>query len=46
VEGSYPEGRRVLLDWDGLVHILEGVRDLEEELGGFREVLDLGGMGW
>jgi hypothetical protein len=39
----YLEGG-VILDWDGIGNTLEGVRKLEEELCGFREVLNLDGM--
>jgi hypothetical protein len=39
VENIYPEGGGFTLDRGGNVHMLEGVRDLEDELGRFMEVL-------
>jgi hypothetical protein len=41
VEDIYPEGGWVILDRYGSVHGLEGVRELEDELGGLGEVLYL-----
>jgi hypothetical protein len=41
VEDIYAEGGGVTLDRGGNVHRLEGVRELEDELGRFREVLYL-----
>jgi hypothetical protein len=38
--------RGVILDRGGFVDRLEGIRELEEELCGLWEVLDLGGLGW
>jgi hypothetical protein len=39
VEDISPKGGGVTLDRDGSVHGLEGVRELEDELGMFMEVL-------
>jgi hypothetical protein len=41
VEDIYPEGGGVTLDRGGNVHGFEGVHELEDELGRFREVLYL-----
>jgi hypothetical protein len=40
VEDIHPEGGGVVLDRGGNVHRLEGVRELEDELGRLREVLN------
>jgi hypothetical protein len=45
VEDTYPEGGRVVLDLDGLARGLEGVSELEQKLGMFREVFYAGGRG-
>jgi hypothetical protein len=39
VKDIHQEGGRVTLDRGGDVYMLEGVRELEKELGRFREVL-------
>jgi hypothetical protein len=40
VEDIHPEGGGVVRDWGGNLHWLEGVRELEDELGRLREVLN------
>jgi hypothetical protein len=40
VEDIHPEGGGVVLDRGGNVHGLEGVRELEDEHGRFKEVLN------
>mgnify|MGYP003692232861 CR=1 FL=1 len=43
VEDMHPEGGGVVLDLYGFPCRLEGVSDLEQKLGGFREVFHTGG---
>jgi hypothetical protein len=45
VEDIHPEGGGVVLDRDGNFHGLEGVHELEDELGRLKEVLNPA-LGW
>jgi hypothetical protein len=45
VEDTYPQGGGVTLDRGGVVHWLERIRELEEELDRFRHVFHLAGGG-
>jgi hypothetical protein len=45
VEDVYQEGRGIILDRGENSDLLKGVNEVEEELGGFREVFDLGRLG-